>query len=192
MLTTATLVDGILAREGGYVNDPVDRGGPTHFGITQTTLKDYRRQVLRWTVSRSKVTTEDIRTLTQEEARAIYRTLYIEGPRFDEIADTMVRRLVVDWGVHSGQALAARRLQRAVGRVLEIALKIDGIVGPKTLAAVNQANGWAVAHRLVLARAEHQANLIRASVRAVCPQALTTTKLRYDRGWRQRHLSLLA
>lgn len=192
-MTTVDLIDGILKREGSrFTHDAAAGDPPTRFGITPTALKAYRHQVLKRSLERSRATAADIQALTREDAVAIYRHLYIEGPQFDKIADRLVRLLVVDWGVHSGQRVAAKALQHAVGRVLGIALNADGVVGRKTLTAVNQANPWAVAHHLIVARAEHQAIIIRRSVKTVCPQALTTTKLRYDLGWRRRHLGLLA
>ncbi|KKM16717.1 hypothetical protein LCGC14_1683030 [marine sediment metagenome] len=192
-MTTTELVEGILKREGStYTHDSAAGDPPTRFGVTPTALKAYRRKVLGWTVARSRVTADDIRALTRDEAILVYRHLYIEGPQFDKIPDRLVRLLVVDWGVHSGPPLAARKLQKAVGQVLKIALVVDGVVGRKTLAAVNRANGWAIAHRLILLRAEHQAVIIRRSVLAACPSALKRTKLRYDWGWRRRHLGLLA
>ena len=41
MANVADLIDDILRREGGYVNHPADKGGPTNFGITQDTLSRY-------------------------------------------------------------------------------------------------------------------------------------------------------
>ena len=53
------LIDDILVREGGFVNHPADRGGPTHYGITQATLSRWRQQ---------PVTVQDVQALTLEEA----------------------------------------------------------------------------------------------------------------------------
>lgn len=115
------LIDDILVREGGFVNHPSDRGGPTHYGITQATLSRWRK---------APVTVEDVQALTIEEARAIYRYDYIERPGFLRIPDERLRALLVDWGVHSGPQTAIRALQRVLG------VRQAGVIGPLTMAAL--------------------------------------------------------
>ena len=61
-----TILDEIIRREGGYVNHPADRGGPTNFGITAQTLGSWRK------LGRP-ATTAEVRALTEAEARAVYR-----------------------------------------------------------------------------------------------------------------------
>jgi lysozyme family protein len=63
------LVKEVLRREGGYVNHPNDRGGPTNFGITLKTLSAYRNG--------AKVTEEDVKNLSEAEAIAIYNKNYV-------------------------------------------------------------------------------------------------------------------
>lgn len=58
----------VLAREGGYVNDPNDRGGATNKGITQNTYNTYLK-------SKGK-TTKDVRYITDTEVEDIYYTRY--------------------------------------------------------------------------------------------------------------------
>jgi len=126
MLTADQIIDDILRREGSkYTNDPIDRGGPTKFGITLATLSFYRGR---------SCTAEDVQALTEAEARRIYRDVYVVRPKFDQIKDDALRALVVDWGVNSGPGTAAKALQRAAG------VTADGAIGPKTLAAVNAAD----------------------------------------------------
>jgi hypothetical protein len=69
--TPDEMIDDILAREGGFVNHPADRGGPTNFGVTQATLASWRGR---------EATIDDVRSLTIDEARDIYRTKYYVGP----------------------------------------------------------------------------------------------------------------
>ena len=121
---TETIIEGILRREGGWVDHPADRGGPTKYGITLRTLS-------RWRGSRAIA--EDVRALTKEQARRIYRHLYIEKPGFDRIEDPRLRELVIDCAVHHSPARAVRWLQKAAG------VKVDGRCGPVTLGAANAA-----------------------------------------------------
>ena len=134
-MSGASIIDAILRREGGFVDHPADRGGPTNFGITAKTLGDYRGR---------PVTVDDVRALTEAEAREIYRKHYLEGPGFNRIAHGPLRSLLVDSAVNHGPGRAVRWLQQAVGT------RTDGRIGPKTLAALG-ASDAARAYRKVLA-----------------------------------------
>ena len=70
------LIDGLIEREGGYVNHPADKGGPTCFGITEA-------------VARAHGYAGAMRNLPRSEAAAIYRRLYWLRPRFDQVAETV-------------------------------------------------------------------------------------------------------
>ena len=124
-MTVDDVIDDIIRREGGYVDNPADRGGPTKYGITQVTLTAWRGR---------PVTPKDVEELTVEEARRIYRTLYIDKPGFASLPEPL-RGLVVDTAVHSGVKTAVKLLQKALGGLL-----VDGVLGPVTMAAVRDAN----------------------------------------------------
>ena len=119
---TDRIVDGLIVAEGGYVDHPADRGGPTKYGITRKTLAAWRRR---------EATAADVRALTEAEARDIYRGAYVTGPGFDRIEDARLRAQVVDAAVLHGPGWAARRLQEVAG------VPADGVIGPVTLRAVN-------------------------------------------------------
>jgi lysozyme family protein len=67
-MTDDAIISEVLAREGGYVDHPADRGGPTNFGITLATLADFVGH---------PVTASDVRLLDETTARTIYRSRYI-------------------------------------------------------------------------------------------------------------------
>ena len=98
-----TLIDALIEREGGYVNDSADKGGPTCFGITEA-------------VARAHGYAGPMRQLPREQAAAIYRRLYWLRPRFDEIAGRSARIAaeLFDTGVNMGPAVAVTFLQRAL------------------------------------------------------------------------------
>ena len=139
------ILDDLIRREGGYVHDPVDRGGPTKYGITQRTLRAWRGQA---------VTAEDVRRLTTAEARAIYRRRYVDDPGFARLPDPL-RAQVVDNGVLSGPRQAVKDLQRAIGGVT-----VDGQLGPKTRAALRRRGVRAVHARLLQVRAARIGRLV--------------------------------
>lgn len=92
--TLFTVIETIIDREGGFVNHPLDHGGPTKFGITLATLSKWRDRVC---------TEEDVRDLERPEAREIYLSYYIIP-----LADTpsAIFPHVADIAVHSGVARA--------------------------------------------------------------------------------------
>ena len=117
----ARIIEQIIEREGGFVDHPDDRGGPTKYGITLRTLEDWRG---------SDLTVDDVRRLGAEEAALIYRCRYVEEPGFDRLPPTAFAGQVIDAGVMHGPGRAAVWLQNAVGT------SPDGIIGPRTRAAV--------------------------------------------------------
>jgi lysozyme family protein len=94
----------LLAHEGGYSNHPSDPGGPTKFGIT---IFDYRKHI------KPDATAADVRAMTIEEAKRIYRTRYWDAQRCDELP-AGVDYAVFDYGVNSGIGRSGKVLRRLV------------------------------------------------------------------------------
>ncbi len=113
--------------EGGYSDHPQDPGGATNMGITQETLKRWRKH---------DVGKEDVKNLQRDEAWEIYRAFYWAPLRCDEmpIADALI---TYNAGVMSGPGRGARWLQQSLNKQ-GADLKIDGTVGPLTLDACSR------------------------------------------------------
>lgn len=146
-MTIDEMIDGILDREGRYVNHPSDPGGATNWGITQN-------------VARANGYTGDMRTLPKATAREIYRREYIQKPGFMPIAeiDPIIAEEVIDSGVNAGQSRAALWFQQALNvlnrRGVDYAdIVEDGAIGAKSIAALQalrRKRGEAGARRLML------------------------------------------
>ena len=102
--------------EGGYSNHPNDKGGKTMYGISS-----------KWYPN------EDIENLTRERANAILYRDYWLKPHINQLPDEFAD-IVFDDGVVQGQPTAIINLQRALG------IQADGIIGPNTLSAFENAN----------------------------------------------------
>lgn len=122
MANAEMMVPFIRKWEGGYVNDPDDSGGCTMAGITIGTYRKYYG---------SKKTCRDLKFITQKEWLHIFKKGYWDKMKADQIENQSVAQLCVDmcWG--SGQITSIKKIQSAIG------VTADGIVGPKTLAALN-------------------------------------------------------
>jgi lysozyme family protein len=121
------LIDRLMQREGGYVNHPSDRGGPTNFGITQAALAAWRER---------PVSVSDVQTMGKDEARTIYRDRYFTKPGFDAIKDPDLQEFVFDFAVNSGPGAAAKGLQTALKDMGLYRGAIDGGFGPQSQAAL--------------------------------------------------------
>ncbi|MCA2570647.1 glycosyl hydrolase 108 family protein [Microcystis sp. M42BS1] len=141
----------IIELEGGYVNHPADPGGETKYGISKRSYPN-----------------EDIKNLTVQRAAEIYKRDFWDKVRGDEY-DWPVNILLFDMAVHSGPATAIRAFQRTAG------LTADGIIGPRTLAALKQATPEQCA-RYLAARQEFLAGLPNARL--------------FMRGWNKRLFQL--
>jgi lysozyme family protein len=136
-MTPNEIIDGILRREGGFVDHPADKGGPTKYGITQAALAEWLGR---------PATVDDVKQLSEHEAREIYREQYIVRPGFLGIDNDAVRALAIDCAVNHGVKRAVQLLQEAA-RVFT-----DGIFGPNTKDAVNRMTAAVLYRRLCAAR----------------------------------------
>lgn len=135
MKTVRQLATEIVAREGGFVNDPDDPGGATNFGVTIHTLRHLRPG--------QQIGVNEVRALTRDQAIEIYIEHYFQRPRIAELPEPLWPT-VFDMQVNAG-ANAVRILQRLFVQMgLQIAT--DGIIGPQTIAAAHRAYQMAPAH----------------------------------------------
>ena len=116
----------ILSYEGGYVNDPHDLGGATNRGVTIATWKaqGYDKN------GDGRIDVEDLKLISVEDAVGIMRKNYWNRWKADGIEDQSLANALVDWTWASG-ANGIIIPQKLLG------VTADGIVGPKTLAALN-------------------------------------------------------
>lgn len=132
MQTVRQIAEEIVAREGGYVNDPDDPGGATNFGVTIHTM---RRLGLDLTGD-GTVSVADVRALSRAQAVDIFITHYFERPRIAEMPVALQPSLF-DMYVNAGSN-AVKILQRML-RDMGYAVAVDGAIGPQTLEAARDA-----------------------------------------------------
>lgn len=116
------IIEHTLEFEGGYVNDPVDPGGETKYGISKRAFPLL-----------------DIKNLTKERAIAIYYTHYWVKSRADLLSDYLVSAKYFDLCVNMGLRSAGKLLQKAYNALGFDPLVEDGIVGSATIRAINSA-----------------------------------------------------
>lgn len=113
----------VLKHEGGFVNHPRDPGGMTNLGVTKRAWEEYTGQL---------ADESEMRSLTSELVKPFYKAKYWDKIKGDDLPSG-VDYAAYDLAVNSGPARAAKYLQQIVG------VPADGIIGPKTLAAIKEA-----------------------------------------------------
>ena len=111
------IIEVVLHHEGGYVNDPVDPGGETNFGIAKRSHPDV-----------------DIKNLTKDGAKEIYKEHYWDKNKVDDLPKEL-KHIYFDMCVNQGKSRAVKILQRAAN-AKGADLKVDGGLGPMTLRAI--------------------------------------------------------
>lgn len=115
----------ILKWEGGFVYDKDDLGGATNRGVTLATYRS---------VFGNKKTANDLKRMTQAQWGIIFKKYYWDKWEADDIKDQNVANILVDWLWCSG-SYGIKIPQKVLG------VSIDGIVGTKTIAAINARDG---------------------------------------------------
>jgi len=119
-----------LSAEGGYSDDPLDKGGETNFGITKATFEDaLRRGVINGT--------DSIRFLTVAQAKAIYKIDYWFPIKLDLVFNPDIAAEIFDTAVNMGRSRAVKIVQESLNFLGE-KLDVDGGMGAKTLAALKK------------------------------------------------------
>lgn len=129
-MTKDDIFNAILGKEGGYVNHPDDKGGPTNWGITQA-------------VARAHGYNGDMRNLTRQQALDILTADYWTGPRFDLVSEVSpaIAAELCDTGVNMGPSVQVKWFQRwlnvfNIQQQLYPDLLADGQIGPRTISAL--------------------------------------------------------
>lgn len=125
------LISRLIGVEGGYANNPTDRGGPTRWGITQAVARAYGYA-------------GDMRELPRDTAIEIYRQRYWLEPGLARVwsrAPDLAAELF-DTGVNMGTATAATFLQRALNVLNRRGadfpdVTVDGRIGTLTINALD-------------------------------------------------------
>lgn len=116
--------------EGGYVNNPKDRGGETYFGVS----RKYHPNWKGWAIvdkykplkHNQKIDSLELRS----EVKVFYYHNFWQPIQGDFIEKQHIADIIYDWHVNSGKS-GLKSLQKAIG------VKADGIIGSNTLKAIN-------------------------------------------------------
>ena len=140
----------VLAREGGYVDNPNDPGGATNRGVTQAAYDEYR--------AAHDLAAQPVSAITDAELTDIYRGDYWSACHCDDIerrAGAPLALVVFDTAVNSGASRAARMLQQLLG------VADDGVIGQQTLGALAGRDARQLAEDYLWARLGFDADIAR-------------------------------
>lgn len=155
----------ILRWEGGFVDDPLDRGGATNKGITIGTFRNFYGK---------EATVEQLKNITDEQWLHIFKSGYWDKWKADDIENQSIANIVVDWAWGSGAATSIKQVQKILG------VAVDGIVGNDTLTAINTADQRTLFDKIHSRRIEFVENIVKRD----------PSQARFLKGWKNRINSL--
>lgn len=151
----------ILRWEGGFANLPADKGGATNKGVTIGTFRQFFG---------ASATVEQLKRMTDEQWMTVFRRGFWDKFRADEIRSQSVANICADWAWHSGTGIAIPKVQKLLG------VTADGIVGKRTLAAINAADPEQLFERVKAARLAYFDSIVRRR----------PSQIVFLNGWRNR------
>jgi len=170
-----------LKHEGGFVNDPVDPGGATNWGMSIRFLINDAGDsdddgFLDGDIDKDgDIDVDDIKNMTVEQARKLYRIYFWDKYKYDTIVDFTVAARVFDMTVNMGPKQTGKITQRALNNCGQN-LKVDGGIGKNTFAAINCTNPEILMAEIRLEHAQFYIDLIAAKPKFA----------KYKKGWLRR------
>ena len=179
MTSVKQIAKEIVAREGGYVNDPDDPGGVTNFGVTIHTMRRLGLDLDRDGV----ITSADVRRLTRAQAEDIFLEHYYKRPLIAELPDA-IQPSVFDMYVNAGSN-AVKILQQLLVE-MGYAVSVDGALGPQSLAAVRAAYRAGAGHLVDAYGIARRNYYFRLADRRVASRKYARTRAGGKGGWIKR------
>ncbi len=121
------IIGRLLKAEGGYTDDPDDKGGPTNWGIIQSELAAWRGK---------PVSKDDVKNLPLSEAIQIYKAKYWDKMGLDQLTDERLQLAIFDQGVNRGTVTAVKQAQQ-IANLFDAGITDDGVNGPVTSKKLN-------------------------------------------------------
>lgn len=165
MANFETYYSKLISAEGGYVNDPEDRGGETYRGISRKNFPNWGG----WNVvDRAKLTKGQILPSLEPLVKSFYKNRFWVSIFADQIKNQSIAEIIADWKVNGG--LNIKSIQKIVK------VKPDGVLGVDTVQAINEANPKVLFDQIKTARQAHYDKIVLND---------PTQKKFYD-GWKNR------
>lgn len=115
----------ILKTERGYVDHPLDRGGPTNYGVTISALSDHLGREIK---------PDEVRNISIETVKEIYKQNYWDRLKLSDVNDMSLSFALFDQCVNRGTRKVSEQIQKIIG-VLP-----DGVIGQTSIKAINSFN----------------------------------------------------
>lgn len=127
-------VNAVLKHEGGFSNNPNDPGGATNYGISLRFLKEMNINIDH----DPDIDINDVKNIHASSAIEIYKKYWWDKYHYEAINSLAVAAKIFDMAVNMGSKQAHKFTQRACQYCGHSELEVDGILGAKTLAALNE------------------------------------------------------
>lgn len=141
MKTFDELFDGVIKHEGYYANVKGDRGGETYMGVARNLHPDWKgweiiyahKEKVGKIRHNAKIYDKELTQMVKD----FYRHTFYQAYRIERINNGSLQEIIFDWCVNSGR-WGSRGVQRTLNQCFNTDLKMDGIIGNKTIAAINK------------------------------------------------------